>query len=672
MQTIFVFLAIIVALGVAFFQYLYKNKEKSQLKYWLSLLRFISIFGILILLINPSFKKTITESIKPNLIVAVDNSKSIKLNSKGDFTKSIVKNLKSNEILNNKYSIKYYGFGNGVYLLDSLKFNESQTNISAPVNEFSKLFKENNNPVILISDGNQTVGNSLDFINYKSPIYPIIIGDTTKFEDISIGQLNVNKYSYINNKLPVEVFINYFGNKSISKQFSVYNKSKRVFSKTIEFLKNENVKTESFYITAEEKGTQFFTAKIENLENELNVLNNKKSFSINVIEETSKILILSSIIHPDLGMLKKSIESNKQRSVSIKNISDFKGNISDFQLIILYQPSKDFETVMKEISTRKINNFVITGISTDWSFLNKVQNNYKKNTTSQTEEYYAVHNVNYPSFVLENINFSEFAPLEDNFGPIQFNVKANSLLYQKIGPITTEQALLATFKINDYKQGVLFGENIWRWRMNSFQENKTFEIFDGFIANLIQYLSSNLKNERLNVTVDPLFYANETVDILASYLDENFQIDTRTKLWVTISSKENNYIKKIPFALFKNQYKAEFSNIPSGEYIYSVTVDNQNSKSSGSFKVLSFHVEQQFKNSNDESLKKLAANSNGKIYYENDVDKLISNLQSNNSFKSIQKSKVIETPLIDWEWILGIILLSLSLEWFTRKYFGKI
>lgn len=668
----FILSAVVIAFVISFFQYLYKNKEKGQLKYWLSFLRFLSVFAILFLIINPSFKKTIIEIIKPNLIVAVDDSKSIKLSSQDIIIRNIVKNLRKDEALNNKYSIKYYGFGNGVYLLDSLKFNEVQTNISAPINEFSKLFKEGDNPVVLISDGNQTVGNSLEFINYKSPIYPLIVGDTTKFEDISIGQLNVNKYSYINNKLPVEIFINYSGNKHIRKQLSVYNKSKRVFSKTINFSTLENVKTELFYLTAKEKGQQFFTAKIENLENELNVLNNRKSFSINVIEEASKILILTSIIHPDLGMLKKSIESNKQRSVSIKNISEFIGNLSDYQLILLYQPSKEFKKVMEDISTNKLNNFVITGLSTDWIFLNKNQDNYTKSITTQTEEYHPIHNINYPSFVLENIDFLDFSPLEDIFGTVNFNVEVNPLLFQRIGPINTEQPMLATFQNNSQKQAVLFGENIWRWRMSSFQENKSFENFDGFISNLIQYLSSNLKNERLNVVIEQLFYVNETVKISASYLDENFQIDSRAKLWVSISNKENNFIKKIPFALYNNQYKADFSNIPPGEYIYSVTVDNQKSKSSGSFKVLSFDVEQQFKNANDESLKKLAINTNGQIFYKNESEKLISSLTNNEQFKSIQRSKIIETPLIDWKWILGIILLSLSIEWFTRKYFGKI
>ncbi|WP_298366964.1 VWA domain-containing protein [uncultured Lutibacter sp.] len=671
-KTMFIVLAVLLALIVAFFQYLYKNKEKSQLKYWLSFLRFLSVFTILLLLINPSINKTEIENVKPNLIVAVDNSKSIKYSSGDKSVLNFVEKLKNDKLLNDKYKVEYFSFGNNVSPLDSLKFNENQTNISAPIQEFSKLYKKSNNPIIIVTDGNQTIGNNVEFNTSKSPVFPLIIGDTTQFEDVFIGQLNVNKYTYINNKLPVEVFINYTGNKRITKQFSVYNKNNKVFSKNLIFSKDDNVKIESFFLSPKEKGIQYFTASIENLEDELNTLNNKKNFSVNVIEETSKILVLTSIIHPDLGMLKKAIESNKQRSVFIENINNFKGNVSDYQLVILYQPTSLFKSVMRNISDKNLNYFVITGLSTDWNFLNSIQQNFKKSNTSQFENYRPVYNSNFPSFLVEDIDFLNFPPIEDVFGTVNFSIPINTLLFQKIGPITTEETMLGTFQNDNQRGAFLFGENIWRWRMRSFVKNNSFEVFDGFISNVIQYLSSNLRNERLSVTVNNLFYANEMVNFSASYLDENYQFNTKSKLWVSISSKENNYIKKIPFSLSNNQYKAEFSNIPAGEYYYTVTVDNQASKSSGSFKVLQFEIEQQFKNANDLSLKKLATKTNGEVFYEQNSENLITLLQSDPRFKSVQSSKVIESPLIDWKWLLGIVVLILSIEWFIRKYFGKI
>jgi len=669
---ILILFAVFIALFIAFFQYIFKNKEKSQLNYWLSFLRFSSIFTLLLLIINPTINKNNINVVKPNLLVAVDNSASIKHSLQSKNVQNLVQQLKADTELNNKFAINYFTFGTNLNAFDSLNFNESHTNLSKPFLEFSNIYKSENNPVVLITDGNQTIGNDVEFVNYKSPVFSYVVGDTTVFEDITINKLNINKYTYINNKLPVELFVNYTGNKTISKKLTVFDKGTQVFSKTLNFSADIGVQEVSFYLTANTPGTHYYEAKIEALENEQNTLNNTKSFSINVIEEAAKILILTSVVHPDLGMFKKAIESNKQRLVTINNVSEFNGEISDFQLIILYQPNNLFKDVFNTITEKKINYFVISGLATDWYFLNNIQNDFNKNALSQTEEYHPLFNQNYASFISVDIGFTRFAPLQDYFGDINFSIPVNTLLFQKIGTIETEQPLLVTFQKGNQKGGVLFGENSWRWRMNSFSENKTFEIFDGFISNLIQYLSSDLKNNRLNVAVNSLYYTNETIKITASYLDENYNFDNRAKLWIIVTNKTDNFTKKVPFSVINNKFYVELTNIPPGEYVYSVTVDNQNTKSSGSFKIVPFEVEQQFTNSNYTKLAMLSSNSNGTVYFDNSSEKLISDLKSDERFKSIQKTKIVKTPLINFKWLLGFIILALSIEWFLRKYFGKI
>ncbi|MFA5298442.1 MAG: VWA domain-containing protein [Lutibacter sp.] len=668
----YIFLAVFIALFIAVFQYILKKEERSQLNYWLSFFRFITIFLILLLLINPSIKKNNIEIIKPILLVAVDNSKSIKYNSQQETVKNLVEKLKNDSELNHKFDISFFGFGSALFSLNELNFKDVQTNLSLPFQEFSKLYKSGSSPVIFISDGNQTVGNSVEFVNYKSPIFPFIVGDTTVFEDIYISQLNVNPFTFINNQLPVELFVNYTGSKPITKNLNVYHKGTKVYSEQFQFSKNQNVKTASFFLKATTKGTQFYTATVEQLENEQNTQNNIKSFSINVIEEKSNILILTSVIHPDLGMLKKSIESNKQRTVTISTVANFKGNISDFQLVILYQPNTIFKKIFTEINQKKSNYFVISGRNTDWNFLNGMQSSFSKKASTEQENYSPTFNSNYATFLSTDIGFSNFAPIEDRFGEITFSVPYQSLLFQKIGNIETEKPLLVTFENSNQKVAVLFGENSWQWRMNSFTENKTFELFDGFMANLVQYLVSTDSKSRLNVTVNPIFYANEIIQVSASYLDENFNFDNRAKIWLTVSNTDTNFSKKLPFSALNNRFVVELPNLPSGEYLYAVSVENQDNSISGSFKILPFEVEQQFTNANSQQLKKLASTTNGFTFYNKQEQNLIDYLVKDNRFKSIQKNTISKTSLIEWKWILGLIILALSIEWFTRKYFGKI
>lgn len=668
----FILLAVFVASFLSVFQYVFKTKEKSQLNYWLSFLRFLSIFSILILLINPSIEKNKIEVEKARLLVAIDNSKSIKLKNQEIVVKNLVNKLKSNEDLNSKFDIHYYSFGSDLKLLDTLGFTDNYTNIIRPFREFSKIYKNGLNPIIIATDGNQTVGSSVEFLNYKNPVYPFIVGDTSTVEDIYINRLNVNRNTFINNQFPVEIFVNYTGKKNLNKSLSVFKNGRRVYSKKMNFSEDENVQIVSFHLTASESGVQYYTVKIEELENEENVINNTKNFSINVIEEKYKILVLTSTVHPDLGMLKKSIESNYQRSVSVFNIEDKSIKISDYHLVILYQPNKKFKYVFDEIEKRKLNYFIITGTNTDWKFLNSIQNIFKKEVVSVNENYNPIFNSNYASFLTNDIGFLDFAPLENEFGELKFSVPYQTLLFQKIKGIETEQPLLATFENEKQKGAILLGENAWRWRMNSSITHKSFEIFDGFIAKLIQYLASDFSSSQLTVDVNPLYFSNETIQFSANYLDKNLNSDYRAKLWLTIINEETKYLNKIPFAIVNNRFVAEISNIEAAEYTYLITIDNHKERVSGKFKVLPYEIEQQFNESNDVALIKIATKTGGKIFYNNQEDEIIDTLIKDKRYKSTQKSSIIKSPLIDWKWILGFILFLLSLEWFTRKYYGKI
>ena len=667
-----IILAFLASLLLAVFQYIYKTKEKSQLNYWLSFLRFLALFFIFILIINPSVKKVQIETVKPNLLVAIDNSSSIKYGGQSENVTKLVSLLKSNPSLNSKFSINYYSFGNKLEVLDSLNFDENHTNLNSPFLEFSNLYKEGNNPVVLITDGNQTIGNNIEFVTYKSKIYPFIVGDTTKVEDIFINQLNVNKDTYVNNKFPVELFINYIGNDEVIKSLKVFHDKNLVFSKQLHVSSAKKVQSESFYLTSLASGTQFYTASIEALKNEKNTLNNTKSFSINVLDEQSKILIVTSTIHPDLGMLKKSIESNKQRSVIIVSINEYKENLSDYQLVILYQPNNKFKSIFADIFSNSINYFIITGKNTDWNFLNKSQSIFSKSYTSQLENYNPIINLDYATFQTKSSDFSNFSPLEDIFGDVKFSTPINTLLFQQIGSVKTEKPLLATFENNNKKGAVLFGENSWKWRMSSFLISKSFEEFDGFLSSLIQYLSSNKINNRLNVHVESIFNSNDNIQISANYLDENLNFDSRAKLWCTIVNNETKFSKKFPFALLNNGFQLDLADLPPGDYTYSVSVENQKEGSSGSFKISPLEMERAFVNSNDKYLKITALNSKAKVFYNSQESDLIDELLANNEFKSIQNSSIEKTPLIEWKWILAIIIALLSLEWFTRKYFGKI
>ena len=70
-------LSLLIAGSLSYFQYFYKAKTKSKVNLVLAFLRFLSIFAIMLLLINPIITRKTLEIVKTPLAVVVDNSSSI-------------------------------------------------------------------------------------------------------------------------------------------------------------------------------------------------------------------------------------------------------------------------------------------------------------------------------------------------------------------------------------------------------------------------------------------------------------------------------------------------------------------------------------------------------------------------------------------------------------------
>jgi hypothetical protein len=669
-----IILAGIIALSLALFQYIYKSKKRTKVYMLLAFLRFVTIFSVLLLLINPKFDQVTYSNEKPNLIIAVDNSESVSYLKQDSKAKQLIAELKANKELNERFNLEYYRFGKDVEATDSLSFDEKQSNPSLLFDRLSQVYGNNTSPTLLISDGNQTYGNDYEFYTnrYKQPIYPVILGDTIQYMDLKIQQLNVNKYAYLKNQFPVEVIVVSNGATAINTQFIITSGNTTVFSQNVNFSKANSSQVMNLNLPANRVGVISYRAELVPIENEKNTVNNIKNFAIEVIDQKTNVAIVSDIIHPDLGTLKKSIESNEQRQATILKPNEFISQSNDFQLVILYQPNNNFRLVFDEIEKLKLNKFVIAGPKTTWSSVNSFQSYYKQIITNQTEEFQPFLNPNYSTFIIDNIDFSNFPPLKSEFGETKFSVPTETILYKTVNGVQLKEALLTTFEISDRREVFLNGEGIWRWRAQSYLDDKSFTNFDDFMGKLVQYLSSNQKKTRLNVTYESFYNGNDDVKVDAQYFNKNYEFDATATLNITLKNKETDEPRTFPFILKNTNYEVDLSGLSAGDYSFTVSVINENISKSGELKILDYNVEQQFLNANVTKLQSLANNSNGTSYFIDDTKSLIDNFLKDERFVTIQKSSKNVVPLIDWKFLLAIIALSLSAEWFIRKYNGLI
>ena len=671
-SVIWFFIAFVLSGSLGYYQYYYRVKKLTKVSFLLVIIRSLVFFLLMLVLLNPSITKESIINQKAKLSVLVDNSSSITFFKKDSLVHAILQNFKTHKKLNKRFDINYYSFGNLFQQSDSFSFDENQTDISMPLERISKIQKNASNAIVLLSDGNQTIGNDYQYTSIKDPIFPVVIGDTTKFQDVKIAQINVNRYSFINNQFPIESILQYEGTQTIKLRYSLENNGKIIFSERINFSEKNNSHILKTFIKATKEGTNFFTSKIEYLENEKNIVNNSKNFSVEVIDKQSEILIVSSFYHPDLGALKKAIESDKQRKVTIRIVDNKNIQLNNYQLVVLYQPNNKFNIIIDQLNSNKSSFMLITGSKTDWLFLNNKSLGINKKNINQLENYTARFYNGFLNFSQKNIGFENFPPLIDYYGETTVSIPHQTLLYQSINGFSSQNPLLATANHNNQKKVFLFGEGIWKWRSSSFLKNDSFQYFDEFIGNLVQYASNKKIRNRLDLDITSFYNANSSIQIGAFYVDENYQFDDRATILFTIKNKNSKKKKTFPFSLSGSSYQLELTSLEAGEYEYTIEVDGQNISKKGTFKVNEFLVEEQFTNANSYKLELLAQKTNGKLYFEDKHRLVIDDLVTDNRFSTIQKSKKTIDKLVNWQWIMLLIIGLLSLEWFIRKYIGKI
>ncbi len=675
LQTVFLILfAAILALGLVIFQYYYKSKSKGTLYIALSFLRFVALFCVFLLLINPKITKEQYSLEKANLIILADNTSSIGQANGVNQLVNAKKLIEENTNIAEKFDISEYVFGTELNSLDSLSFSEKATNIGRALSSLNEIFAGSNTAILMLTDGNQTLGEDYEFSGgrQKFPIYPMVVGDTTSYQDIRIDQVNTNKYAFLKNKYPMEIFVSYQGNNTVSTTLTITEAGQNLYREQILLSETENSQIINTVLNASTVGIKNIKISLSPLENERNITNNSRQIGIEVIDEKTNIALVSNMLHPDLGALKKAIESNEQRSVSIIKPSLSPNELEQFDLFIIYQPDTSFEKVYSYIESKGANIFTITGPKTDWTFLNKVQNSFQKNSYDQKEEVTPILNAGFTHFDISDLVVSEFPPVETTLGELLITAAYENILSQRIKGVDLNEPLFTVLETNLRREAILLGENIWKWRVQSYREDQEFKKFDDFISKVILFLANSKPRSRLTLEYENIYQGFNKATIKATYFDETFVFDNNATLNLILSGIENNTSRQIPMLLKNGYYEADISTLPSGDYSFTASVKDENLTKTGKFTILDYDLEKQLLSSNYKKLDRLAKSTNATLYFPSQVSKFIEDIIKDNRFVPIQKSKQNVVSLIDFKILLGIIVAALTAEWFIRKYNGLI
>jgi hypothetical protein len=656
------------ALGLTFLLYHKLFQDKTQRV--LALFRFLSFFLIGLLLINPEIDSTELSIEKPKLTFAIDNSESIQKLSDSKGINDFVKKIRTDDELNSKYDLSFFSFANQCNVLtDSLEFSETSTNISKVIDYAYEINKEETSLFVMLTDGNQTFGEDYYYKSFPEPISSsiIVLGDTTTYKDSKIDFINLNEFAYFNNEFPLELFVSQNTSTNTTQTLSIVENDVKLASRSITIPAKGSTKVE-FQLKATPVGMKVLEAELEPLQNEKNLTNNKKSISLEVIDSRSKILLISDIIHPDLGFFKRILETNKELELFTKTTSDFI-EYSEYDLLILYQPQSAFRKVFSEIKANQLNYFLIGGSQTDYGFLNRLDLGFEKELIPTTEEYTATLNADFSLFQIEGLNFKSYPPVLDKFGDINLTTNFSMFLNKKVNGVELDSPLWVFDADSNIKRSFLFGENFWKWRASYYVKHSDFEKFDQTFQKILQYLSQAKSKNNLSVEVVPVINSGESNEIRAKYYDANFEVNPSFNFSIRFENLETTKATQSRLLSDGDSYIYNLSDLEPGTYTYEIKGMDVDISKVGQFEILNYSSELQFENANYKGLRRLVEEKD--LYLFSNREELISSLRSED-VKSIQKSTKKTQSLVDFEWLILLLALTLSFEWFYRKYKGLI
>jgi len=664
------------------YAWLLYNREKKRdtftkpVLYFLTALRFVSVLIITLLLLNLFLKRTINETEKPLILFAHDNSASIIATADSQFIKkdftTLLEKVKSE--VGEKYAIKSLLFGNKVTAAEAPDYNDKETDLSQLLSEIDNNYANQNiGALIITSDGiiNRGSGN-FDLANrFKFPVYTVALGDTTLTKDLTIKKINHNQVVYLGNKFPVEVITQAFKLNSKASTVSIFKDGAKKAELPLKINSDNFIQTLSFVLEAEKPGVQKYKVVVNSLPDENNKSNNTMDFVVDVIDTREKILILSSAPHPDIAAIKESLESTQTYEVETSSAFDFNKPFKPYSLVILHNISTNNRSLMNELNTNNQPYLIIQAAINENLPGLKINSSYNKQ--NETE---ALLNKNFTLFNLsdELKNFiKDFPAVNTPFGNYITSPGANSLLFQKIGVVETENPLILFNDNSGRKTGIMAFDGLWRWKLRDYAEHKNHNLFNELISKTVQYLAVKADKSFFRLITKKIISENENIEFNAEVYNQSYQLVTEPEVNVIITDSAG---KQFTYTMSKtsNAYYLNSGLFPTGEYKYKATVkvNNQVFSQSGSITVKAIVAEKTITVANHQLLHQLATSTGGKLFHKNETEKLKQELLNNETIKPITYSQKQLSDLIDLKWIFFLIIGLLSLEWFLRKRSGTI
>ena len=676
----------VISVFLAIWFYSNSNWMKELSKKWQILFKSLRtgiLFIIGILLIGLIFEVVDFRIEKPIIITLVDKSSSLKNYKDSSQVAPMIDALQKSlsEDLGDSYEMIEMTVGSAVQYGKKDLFTDALSNLSAGFEKINvDYYNRNVGGIIFVSDGNFNTGNNPVYAAEKinlTPVFTLGVGDTVQKRDHYIKNVAANEVTFFKNKFPVEVDVEAIKMGKGSSTVSISSNGNTIASQKISYKDGKrDFEHVTFLLDADKIGFQTYTVSVTEEANEFNYKNNKRIFYIEVIDSRSKVLILAGAPHPDLSALKQVIEEDENLEVKAVLMKDWDRDLKKVDLVIWHEPGIGYDASINSLLTaQNISMLYCIGPNTPSSIVQKLNIGVAVGAGNQTDEIQGVVNDGFQQFEISDglkKSFEYFPPLKTKFGEMKISGGAEIAIFQRLGGIKKKDPLLFFNKRGNSKYGILYGEGIWKWKVNDFVRTGTFDSFTELIQKTTQYLLVKQNKSALHVAFPKRFTKDEDVILNATFYNDAMEAITKPKINLTLTDDKNQK-SNFQFGVAGDFYKLSLGKMNPGKYNWtaSATYNGKTTRKSGVFVVEDIAIESLDTYANHSLLNQISSKTNGSFDLLKNYKKTIELIKKRTDITSVSYKDASFNDLIDYKILFFLLLLLIATEWFLRRWFGS-
>lgn len=677
--------SLLLAAGLSWVLYKWRNSdaELSPVLKWTFLsLRFLSLFIVLLLLLEPLIKSLTTKVEKPLVLVLVDESESMVMANDSSEVKGGLKSALENleDELGDDYKFEYRGFDEDLKAKADFAFRGQVTDPGQATASIAKAYAAANlGAVVMVSDGIVNRGENpvYNIDQIRAPFYTVATGDTTPRIDAAIANLNNNRTAFKGNDFPILVGIRASKLQGKSGKLDILQGGRVLASQAFQITSNAFGREFNFVLKADKAGIQQYTVVLTSFDGEITYENNKRSFYIEVLEDREKIALVYAHTHPDVGALARALEGIQNYEVDVKEAMNFNPNLANYSLVIFHQtgpvdaPQRQLFDAVKKAAKPML---LFIGPNSDWNYLNQSGFGIKLTGASGQNQVQARISETFQLFSSDALTQGELydlPPVAVPFGDLKCSPAIVPLYYQQLDALSTVDPLLAFTQSAGARMGFFFGEGIWRWRLAEYQQKQNNQGFDGLISRSVQYLTASGNRKQLQVHAERYYEEGSNINLSAELFNEAGQFVGGQEILFDLTYNDS---VKYSYAFTKGDvgYSLNLDNLPGGKYAFSArtTYGGKKLTDGGTFVIEATQLENSSLTADHNLLYQLASKSGGKMVNQKQIASLADEIRKNPVVKAVSYSSSEVSDAIRIKWICFLLVVLLGTEWYLRKRHG--